>query len=377
MRATPTYATRARSLLHRAAARLGTADPLGDVGPLIDESLAVPLGAPLPGDALAAGFSEQTPDHLNFVLRAEGPGVTPADRMDVAGHALSRIVGDHFGGAARRWVDSRLEPLSAGAAAMADWGAAFGSAYDRNGLTESFMHCEWSPGLMEALPATLHRLARTAAEMLPGLRPAISTIRCGRTAGSQQISFEIDRPLALASLQPLMEAFGLGHRHAGLMSAVAFILGARFRLPPEAAMLTLRPTRQGVELRLDVNLDAIPDLPPQLMALTRLQMTERPRSVQGLDRWLMALTPDGYPGPGTVSVLSVWVRPDLPARIALFLRPAALAAEHGEAAPAPAPRLAPRRERPAAPAPAPVAAAAAGGWGERAEWSSSAWAPRH
>jgi hypothetical protein len=97
MRATPTYATRARSLLHRAAARLGTADPLGDVGPLIDESLAVPLGAPLPGDALAAGFSEQTPDHLNFVLRAEGPGVTPADRMDLAGHALSRIVGDHFG----------------------------------------------------------------------------------------------------------------------------------------------------------------------------------------------------------------------------------------------------------------------------------------
>jgi hypothetical protein len=221
---------------------------------------------------------------------------------------------------------------------MADWGAAFGSAYDRNGLTESFMHCEWSPGLMEALSATLHRLARTATEMLPGLRPAISTIRCGRTAGSQQISFEIDRPLALASLQPLMEAFGLGHRHAGLMSAVAFILGARFRLPPEAAMLTLRPTRQGVELRLDVNLDAIPDLLPQLMALTRLQMTERPRSVHGLDRWLMALTPDGYPGPGTVSVLSVWVWPDLPARIALFLRPAALTAERGEAAaPAPAP----------------------------------------
>ena len=43
----------------------------------------------------------------------------------------------------------------------------------------------------------------------------------------------------------------------------------------------------------------------------------RLRSVQGMDRWLMALTPDGYPGPGTVSVLSVWVRPDLPARVAL------------------------------------------------------------
>ena len=106
------------------------------------------------------------------------------------------------------------------------------------------------------------------------------------------------------------------------MSAVAFVLGARFTLPPDAAMVTLRPTRAGVELRLDVNLDALPDPPAQLMALMRLQMTERPKGAQGLDRWLMALTPDGYPGPGSVSVLSVWVRPDLPARLGIYLRPA-------------------------------------------------------
>ena len=158
-----------------------------------------------------------------------------------------------------------------------------------------------------------------------------------------------------------MEQLGLGNRHAGLMSAVAFILGARFVLPADAAMLTLRPLRQGVEMRLDVSLDAIPDLPSQLMALTRLQMTERPRSVQGMDRWLMALTPDGYPGPGTVSVLSVWVRPDLPARVALYLRPASLdpRLEAGHATSAPR----------AAPAPAAETVSAA------ALWSSSAWLP--
>jgi hypothetical protein len=119
-----------------------------------------------------------------------------------------------------------------------------------------------------------------------------------------------------------MERFGLGHRHASLMSAAAFVLGARFTLPPDCVLLTLRPTRSGMELRLDINLDALPDPPAQLMALMRLQMTERPRSATGLDRWLMALTPDGFPGPGTVNVLSVWVRPDLPARLALYLRPA-------------------------------------------------------
>jgi hypothetical protein len=112
-----------------------------------------------------------------------------------------------------------------------------------------------------------------------------------------------------------------------------------------------------------VSLDAIPDLPSQLMALTRLQMSERPRSVHGMDRWLTALTPDGYPGPGTVSVLSVWVRPDLPARVALYLRPASLDARlegmH-------------RRRAVEAPAPAPRVPDTVAG---QALWSSSAWMP--
>ena len=225
------------------------------------------------------------------------------------------------------------------------------------------MHYEWGPLLMDSLPAPLYRMARVALEMVPGLRPALSSIRCGRASGSQQITFEIERPLPLASLQPLMERLGLATQHASLMSSVAFILGARFTLPPDTAMLTLRPVRQGVELRLDVNLDALPDPPAQLMALTRLQMTERPRSLQALDRWMIALTPDGYPGPGNVSVLSVWVRPDLPARVALYLNPAAL---HTAAAPAPARHVA---AAPAAPPRAPQPAAA------EAAWAASAWAP--
>ena len=69
-----------------------------------------------------------------------------------------------------------------------------------------------------------------------------------------------------------MDQLGLGSRHAGLMSALAFVLGARFTLPPDTCLVTLRPTRSGIEMRLDVNLDALPDPPAQLMALMRLQM---------------------------------------------------------------------------------------------------------
>lgn len=362
MRAPDTLARRARSLLSQAAGRLGTANPVEDLGAAIDESLGVPFGDPRDESPLSTQYSEQTPEQLNFVMRAAGRGVTGADRIHTASQTMTTLVDRQFGHAARHWLDKQLEAIkSQDNGRRSQWGAALGSAYDRSGLAESYLHCEWGPSLMDALPAPLHRIARVALEAMPGLRPAIVSVRCGRSAGTQQLSFESERPLALAGLQPLMEQLGLGNRHAALMSAVAFILGARFVLPADAAMLTLRPLRQGVEMRLDVSLDAIPDLPSQLMALTRLQMTERPRSVQGMDRWLMALTPDGYPGPGTVSVLSVWVRPDLPARVALYLRPASLdpRLEAGHATSAPR----------AAPAPAAETVSAA------ALWSSSAWLP--
>jgi hypothetical protein len=122
----------------------------------------------------------------------------------------------------------------------------------------------------------------------------------------------------------MMDALGLGGKHAGLMSAVAFVLGARFTLPPGSCSISLRPTRSGVELRLDIDLEMVPDLPPQLMSLLRLQLGERPQSLRALDSWLFAMTPEGFGHPGTLSVLSVCVRPDMPARISIHLRPPVL-----------------------------------------------------
>lgn len=312
----------AMQLLDRASGHLGLPSPVRDLGAFIDQSLAFEP-AQAHGTPFAPHFAETMPETLGVVITPDGPHVTPSDRVDSTTRALQRIVRDHFGGRAAAWLDGKLEDVKDhGYARVVSHGASFGSSFDRNGVTESYAQYEWGPTMLDALPAPLFRLVRTALQALPGLTPAFSTIRCGRTSGSQQVSFTVDRALTLASLEPLMQQLGLGARHAGLMSALAFVLGARFTLPPDSALLTLRPTHKGVELRVDVNLDALPDPPAQLMALLRLQMTERPKSLQGLDRWLMALTPDGYPGPGTVSVLSAWVRDDLPARLALYLRPA-------------------------------------------------------
>ncbi len=364
MRRPSTIATVAKQLLLQASQRLGTADPRPLVGDYLDQSLGIPVDEPLVGRRrlLETNFSETTPENLAFMV-ADAPRLSPADRVETASSAMSRLVGDSFGSDARSWLDSRAE----GARGLShqrstSWGASLSSAFDRNGMTEAAVHYEWGPMLMDSLPAPLYRIARVAMETLPGLRPAISSIRCGRSSGSQQITFEIERPLALSSLQPLMERLGIGHQHGSLMSTCAFILGARFTLPPETAMLTLRPARTGVELRLDVNLDALPDPPSQLMALTRLQMTERPRSLQALDRWMIAMTPDGYPGPGTISVLSIWVRPDMPARVALYLNPAVMQ-QRQAAVPAP--------EVPAVVAPSAAVVQSL----DEPSWSSAAWSP--
>jgi hypothetical protein len=356
-----TAAAKARELLYHAARNLGSANPLDDVGGVLDQSLAFPLGeGSTSSDPLSPSFSETAPENLSFTIGADGRNFTPSDRIMSATQAMSEIVGNRFGSQALRWLDDKVDGMKSGGYQRgASYGAQFGSSFDRNGITETFVQYEWGPMLMDSLPAPLFRIARVALETLPGLRPSLSTVRCGRSSGSQQITFEIERAMPLANLQPLMDRLGLGHRHGGLMSAVAFILGARFTLPPDTAALTLRPARAGVELRLDVNLDALPDPPAQLMALMRLQMTERPKSIQGLDRWLMALTPDGYPGPGTVSVLSVWVRPDLPARVALYLRPAAFSHHHHHP-----------EARPEAPE-----HAVSSGLMDESEMASSAWAP--
>lgn len=321
-----TAAQEAKQLLQTASMHLGTASPsrVRELSHLIDASLAYPVGDRVYQHSrmLEPNFNETAADSLEFVMDPASDG-NGQDRQEVATRAMSDIVGHHLGSDARRWFESRAIDGNR----SASWGASLGASLDRGGVRESYVTYEWGPDLMDALPPVLYRISRIALSALSGLRPIMSTVRCGRAAGSQQVSFALDRATPLSSLQPMMEELGLGAQHASLMTTAAFLMGARFTLPPDTATITLRPIRHGVEMRLDIDLDALPDPPERLLPLLKMQMTERPASNRALDRWLMALTTDGFPGPGTVSVLSVWVRPNMPARVALFLRPFVLSPE--------------------------------------------------
>ena len=330
-------ALQAKSLLHGAAKVLQTSNPASDsdLSRIMDSSMYLPLGDPAYAGhrLIEPNYTENSADSLSFVMDAAEPGANPQDRIESTTNAMSSVIQNHFGGEALNWFRGRSEAVADTPNRAATWGASFGTSLDRKGMTEASAMYEWGPELMDSLSAPLFNATKLTMQLVKGIRPSFSSIRCGRYNGTQQVTLAVESALPLAALQPLMESLGLGHQHGSLMSACALLLGARFTLPPNTATITLRPLRNGIEFRIDVLLDALPDTPSQILSRLRLQLSERPRSLRGLERWLSAFTPEGYPGPGNFSVLSVWVRPDTPARIALYLRPATLEADVKPAAP--------------------------------------------
>ena len=329
MRSTETARSRTAQLLRSAARYLDTVDPNPVMGHAIGDAIAMTKNTPV-----APQFAESAPGSLSLLVH---PGGSTRDRVALSTEAAGDLVQRHFGGGAARWLASRMEQ-----AQDARSEAFFGGGFDRDGVAEGVIGFDLFDRQVDLLPRGLASLAKTALSAIPNARVLSTMIRCGRAAGTQQVTVEPVSDIALADLKPLMDEIGLGHQHPSLMSSAAFLLGARFTLPGGTSRVTLRPIREGVEMRLDIILEKIPDPPPQLMSLLRLWMTERPRSVQGLDRWLSAFTPEGFPNAGDVTVLSVWVRSNVPARMALFLRPAALSTTD-----APIDSPPPRPQRPA------------------------------
>lgn len=314
MRSTESARSRTAQMLRTAARYLETVDPNPVMGNAIADAISMTTNSPV-----APQFAESSPGSLSLLVH---PGGSTRDRIDLSTNAARGLVQSHFGASAARWLDSRIEQ-----AQDARSEAFFGGGFDRDGVAEGVLGFDLVERQIDLLPPGLASLAKVALAAIPNAHVLSTMVRCGRAAGTQQVTVEAASDLPLADLKPLMDEVGLGHQHPSLMSSAAFLLGARFTLPGGSSRVTLRPIREGVEMRLDVILERIPDPPPQLMSLLRLWMTERPRSVQGLDRWMSAFTPDGFPNAGDVTVLSVWVRPNVPARMALFLRPAALTAD--------------------------------------------------
>jgi hypothetical protein len=316
--------------LMQASAALGVRDPVGLLGPMIERTFARPdddvayaRNTLIPGAVpYEPSFSETEPDKLRFTIEPLGPGASPVSRRDEATREMRRLIAPLFGRDSLNWFDARSEEWRGlGGLGWMRYGAWFGSAFDEDGLYAAKVYYELAPSQIDALAPNLARLTRLVMAEMPSLMPIFTSIGCKRDAGSQRVTFMHRGPLAIAALGPLMNRLGIGHQLPSLMRVVGVALGGRFDLPNGGVLLALRETTEGTELKLEILLASLPDLPARFVDLLRLGLAERPRQVAALERWLSAFGVDDANEQGHFTVLSVRVTRNSPARISLYVKP--------------------------------------------------------
>jgi hypothetical protein len=316
--------------LRAAALRMGTADPVNVIGPMLDRTFSLPAGdgryannALTPGAApIEPSFSELEPRSLRFTVEPLGPEASGLDRRDEATREMRRLVRHFFGREALHWFDDRSEEWrGSGSGAKLNYGAFFGTGFDPGGLYTSKVYYETQPNQIEALPYSLFGLVSTALRMMPSLVPIFTTVACRRDLGSQRVTFLHRGALRLAELAPMLEALGLGSQLPGILQIFGLALGGRFELPESSVLLALGQGADGPELEIYALLGMVPDVPPNFLDLLAMGLSERPRELQAMLRWLNAFTPETGDWPGNFSVLSVRATTQSAPRVSLYLRP--------------------------------------------------------
>jgi hypothetical protein len=321
---------RVKHRLTSASRSLRTANPRSFVEGMIEESFPYADGDPryarnalLPGAApLEPVFRTAQPRSLSFNLEPLGPDATGGDRRDMASREMRRLVGDNFGREALRWFDGASESQRGMARSSAlNYGAFFGSSFDGGGLQSATVTYEGGDTTLGEVNPALARLIGASMAAMPGLRPVFTTLIAGRDHGSQWVTFLLTNGFRLTDMQPMLDELGLGSRLASILQVIGVALGGRFDLPAGAALVAFGRGPQGVELELQVMLDAIPDLPPNFLQLLTMNLRERPRELTALEQFLGAFTPQDNVWPGRFSILGIRVGQTGPVQVSLFLRP--------------------------------------------------------
>lgn len=316
--------------LTKAARWLNTADPTPVIRPLLDKTFFLPAGDPryannalTPGAApLEPSFSEVEPRVLRFTVEPLGPSAGPIDRRDEATREMRRLVKDFFGREALHWFDEASEEWrETGSGSRLQYGAFFGNSYDRDGLYSSKVFYETLPGQLETLPRPLARVVTTALLTMPNLVPLFTSITCHREHGSHRMTFLHRGVLRLADLGPLLDQLDLSNQLSGIMQTIGLALGGRFELPDKSVLIALEHGHHGAEFELYVLLGMIPDLPKNFLDLLAMGLSERPRELDAMLRWMAAFTPESGDWPGNFSVLSVKTSREGAPRVSLYLRP--------------------------------------------------------
>jgi hypothetical protein len=325
-------AEKVESRLMSAARVLGTSNPVLPIKRLISKTFSLPEGDTRYGrnalTPMAApfepSFSELQPNVLRFTIEPLGPGASGLDRRDEATREMRRLVSEHFGREALHWFDRQSEAWRGfGSGSDLGYGAFFGTTSDRDGLAATKVYYETGQNQLSSLPAGLINIVQTVTSLMPDLRPLFTTLSAMRNEGGQRLTFVQPKAIKISEFQPLLDALGLGDRMPGLLQTIGLTLGGRFDLPANSCLVAFGQDADGLpEFELYVMLGMIPDLPINFLQLLSLGLSERPRELVALERWLSAFTPDDEVWPGRFSILSLRTGHRAPPRVSIYLRPA-------------------------------------------------------
>jgi hypothetical protein len=322
---------RAKQLLKTAAQTLRTANPLEFLGnDLVEDTFPYPQGDPrYARNALMQGaapfqpiFGAAQPRSLSFNLEPLGPEASGSERRDMANLEMRRLVGENFGRHALRWFDGASEGHRGFTRSSAlNYGAFFGSSFDGGGLQSASVTYESGSSRLGDVNPQLARLVGAAMTTLPGLRPVFTTLIAGRDYGRQWVTFLLTNGMRVTDFQPMLDELGLGQKLSQVLQVLGIALGGRFDLPSGSTLVAFGRGPEGVELELQVMLDAIPDVPPNFLQLLTMNLRERPRELAALETFLQAFTPEDNVWPGRFSILGLRIAPVGPPKVSLFLRP--------------------------------------------------------
>ena len=322
-----------QSKLMSVSQALGAADAFMPVRDLFMRTFPYPEGDPRYRDnalmpmapPFEPSFSELQPNVVRYTIEPLPPEAGAIDRRDESTREMRRLLDSYMGRDTLHWFDRASEPWRGFGSASGDlnYGAFFGNSFDRNGLYASKVYYETPNGRLDLddLPVNLARIVQTAVALVPGLLPMFTTIAAQRDQAGQRLTFAATQPLRLADLQPVLDALGLGHRLPGIMQMIGLVLGGRFEMPANSLLLSFGNGPNGPEFEIYVLLNMVPDVPPSFLTLLTLGLSERPRGLQALERWMSAFTPEDEYWPGRFSIVSLRTDAVTPPRVSLYLRP--------------------------------------------------------
>ena len=316
--------------LRRAANKLGTADPGLYLGEAFDEAFDLPQGDhrylnnTLSPQAipLEASFSESEPYGLRFTMEPLGPHGSPGMKRQETSRQMRRLIGPMFGSNALHWFDRVSEDFrgTIGGAGLR-FGGWFGAGFDRDGLYNAKAYYEIREHQLNDLPLPLRDHVQRARAALPRMQPLFSTVSVRQQSGRQLVTFRVLGAIRVEEMHPLLAALGLEDKMAQLTRLFGLALGGLFEAPDGAVLIGISNGNDGPELKVELLIAAIPDVPDSFVELLRLGLSERPRHLRALDTWIGAFTPEGTDLPGDFSVMSIKLTRSRPAQVSLYLRP--------------------------------------------------------